>query len=308
MRNDYSMIDKTAKLEYDSIQIIIDKKLTEYFSMKDGRNHYSKDGVINPSLYFKDGRARICFLLKENHCFDTSTGTVLWNPVDDGIIYHGINNDNHFWATNIIRIERFIHKGKKTDLQQIPIYSDKESAIAQNDYCTGIGYINIKKYDEQIGKTTPDILDRYVFSKIIDEIPDIIEKNICKANSKALMLQLKTMEPDYIICCDASWDSLNHEYNMYLRLQYLLQSGIEDPNYRIEYRDRNNLFYVINTKIKKMVVLNWFHPCYPIFGKTYSQKMKKWTPHDQLKKLENLRTTINRFVDLGSLDPVFLIP
>lgn len=64
-RDDYSMIDITAKQEYDSIQIIIDKKLTEYFSMKDGRNHYSKDGVINPSLYFKYGRARICFYLKK---------------------------------------------------------------------------------------------------------------------------------------------------------------------------------------------------------------------------------------------------
>lgn len=302
------MTDILAKQKYESIQNRIDEKLTEYFSMKDGSNHYSKDGVINLDLYFKKGRARICFLLKENHCFNSSTGTVLWNPIDDGVIYHGINNDNHFWATNIIRIERFIHNGKQTDLQQIPIYSDKESAIAQNDYCTGIGYINIKKYDEQNGKTTPGILDRYVFSKIIDEIPDNIEKNICRANSKALMLQLKTMEPDYLICCDASWDRLNHEYNMYLRLQYLLQSGIENPDYRIEYRDDNNLFYVINTEIKKMVVLNWFHPCYPFFGKTYSNKIKKWTVQDQHEKLKKLRTKINGFVDLGSLDPVFFIP
>lgn len=59
---------------------------------------------------------------------------------------------------------------------------------------------------------------------------------------------------------------------MFLRIRYLLQNGIDDSDFSIIRKGTDNLFSVIDTGVKKMVILNWFHPCYPLFGKKYSSK------------------------------------
>ena len=56
-----------------------------------------------------------CFVLKENHNFNDATSTVSWTPVQNDIIFHHEENDNHFRATNIVRVEKYIHEGKHID-------------------------------------------------------------------------------------------------------------------------------------------------------------------------------------------------
>lgn len=300
-------IDETpgTKDYYLKAQKVIDKYLKDVFSKKDKADHYSKDGVINPDVYFQKDRARICFVLKENHSFDSTTGTVSWNPVEDDVIFHHHKNTSHYWATNIIRVERFIHHGMHTDCASIPKYSSKAEALSAGDYCTGIGYINIKKFDDESRLSKPKDIDSFVFENKIARISDSIDKKIRYENSKALRLQLKALMPDYIIACDSSWKQSENEYHMYNRLKHLLKSL---GNFSVTLKGSDNLFTVVSIGERKIVIINWFHPSYRFSGDGTNYKNTKWAFQTQHEKLEKLKTELNELVRSGVLDSIFLIP
>lgn len=304
-------MDLTGLSEIDKYSIIqskIDAALCKTFVDGEGKNHYAQDGIINPSEYFKDNRSRICFVLKEGHNFNDALGRVTWSSVQSDILFHHEDNDNHYWATNIIRVERFLHTGEHIESPQLPSYILDRDAMSSGNYCTGIGYINIKKYDENLTTTSSDSLDYYVFEKFYNTLSEETDKDIRRKNSKALMLQLDAIAPDYLIACEAIWDKDCQDYYMYLRLQYLLQHGITNNQFKIIKKGAENIYYVIDTGAKKMVVLNWFHACYPRFGYEYPSNMTKWTASDQLRRLEILKKDINELVSQGTLDERFRIP
>lgn len=348
-------IDETpgTKEYYLKAQKVIDKYLKDVFSKKDNANHYSKDGVINPEVYFGSNKARICFVLKENHSFDIDKGDVLWYPVADDVLFHHVDNTNRYWATNIIRVERFIHHGMHTDCASIPKYSSKAEALSAGDYCTGIGYINIKKYDNHSSYSIHKDIDSYVFKEAAEEpakkeaeeaakkeekeeakeavkkAADATAREIRFVNSEALRIQLNALMPDYIIACDAS-------NNMLKRLKYLLNK--ENPLGWRRYRpqsqevfkehDRpegwcefllssqkdaaiihvgsNNLFYIVKTGERKMVIINWFHPSFKYSGD--GKNDAKWSFQAQHEKLEKIKTEVNELVRSGVLGKNFEIP
>lgn len=299
-------IDETpgTKDYYLKAQEVIDKYLKDVFSKKDNANHYSKDGVINPEVYFGSNKARICFVLKENHSFDRDKGDVLWYPVADDVLFHHVDNTNRYWATNIIRVERFIHHGMHTDCASIPKYSSKAEALSAGDYCTGIGYINIKKYDNNSKNSIPKDIDSYVFKEKIKEELDPTEKEIRSANSKALRLQLKALMPDYIIACESISNHSKQDNPMYNRLKYLLQYL---GDFRMIHEGSDKLFYVVKTGERKMVIINWFHPSYRLSGGG-NYKNTKWAFQTQHEKLEKLKTEVNELVRSGVLGSIFSIP
>lgn len=301
-------IDSTpgTKDYYLKSQKVIDEYLKDVFSIKDKANHYSKDGVINPDVYFQKDRARICFVLKENHSFDRDKGDVLWYPVADDVLFHHVDNTNRYWATNIIRVERFIHHGMHTDCASIPKYSSKAEALSAGDYCTGIGYINIKKYDNNSKNSIPKDIDSFVFKENIPkEITNKIDRKIRSVNSEALRIQLKALMPDYIIACDSSWDRSQKEYCMYNRLEYLLQYL---GDFRMIHEGSDKLFYVVSIGERKMVIINWFHPSYRFSGDGTNYKNTKWAFQTQHEKLEKLKTELNELVMSGVLGSIFSIP
>lgn len=68
----------------------------------------------------------------------------------------------------------------------MPPYDKDEDTKNHGDYCTGIRYINIKKYDEKNSNSDDDGLDKYVFSQLdFNHTSD--ERQIYEENKDALM-------------------------------------------------------------------------------------------------------------------------